>query len=131
MPIHHQAVDQLQIHRGPLGLPGQQRQAVGMLAFMASLQVVVELLAGGHLEGIVFAADEPLGVGLGKAQFGHRGQRIANCIKSISFLSIRLGRLAIAAYGGKRMGGGQINCSIPCQPEYSNNSAAAGAPALG
>jgi hypothetical protein len=94
-------------------------------------QVVVELLAGGHIEGIVLAADEPLGVGLGEAQFGHRGQSIANCIKSISFLSIRPGRLAIAAYGGKRMGGGQINCSIPCQPEYSNNSAATGAPAPG
>jgi hypothetical protein len=30
-----------------------------------------------------------LGVGLGEAQFGHRGQRIANSIRSISFLSIR------------------------------------------
>ena len=60
-------------------------------------QVPVELQGGGHLEGIDLAAAALLGVSLHEAQFGHRGQRIANSIRSISFLSIRPWRLAIAA----------------------------------
>jgi hypothetical protein len=87
-----------------------------MQAFLARQQVVFELKGGAHLDGIVCAAAALVGVGLGEAQSDHRGQRIANSIRSISFLSIRPWRLAMAAYGGKRMGGGQINCSIPCQP---------------
>jgi hypothetical protein len=60
-----------------------------MQAFLARQQVSVELLGGAHFDGIVCAAAALVGVGLGEAQFGHRGQRIANSIRSISFLSIR------------------------------------------
>jgi hypothetical protein len=51
------------------------------------------LIATGLLKGVTSPCE---------AQFGHRGQRIANSIRSISFLSIRPWCLAISAYGGKR-----------------------------
>jgi hypothetical protein len=75
--------------QGSSGKPLRWRQAVAMQAFLARQQVSVELLGGAHFDGIVCAAAALVGVGLGEAQFGHRGQRIANSIRSISFLSIR------------------------------------------
>ena len=69
--------------QGSSGKPLRWRQAVAMQAYLARQMVVVELQGGAHFDGIVCAAAALLGVGLGEAQFGHRGQRIANSIRSI------------------------------------------------